>query len=141
MKREILFRGKRVDNGRWVEGSFAILEHFYYGKPTHYILTGKCDYYDQTGKVDYHPVEIDPETVGQYTGLKDKNGVPVFEGDIVEFDDGRFVVEYFDSRMGFGFSGLRGRGMVCGFTMTHWEHLKIIGNIHDNPELMEVQHE
>lgn len=123
--REILFRGKRIDNGEWVEGQFA------------YTIPSKepCIevYFDSGISIR---IRVDPYTVGQYTGLMDKNGQRIFEGDVVAFDRGEFVVTYFDCRMGFGFSGLNGRGVVSGFTMTDWEHLEVICNIHDNPELM-----
>lgn len=135
--REYLFRGKRKDNGEWVEG--------YLGQDT-IIGNGKtwlgyvvkpipqklwdCDWF-----------EIDPATVGQYTGLKDKNGNRIFEGDIVRF-------EYTGKNLGvegvetvifecgkFGVKWGWHKDFVCldGFANTTKE---IIGNIHDNPELI-----
>lgn len=125
--REIIFRGKRKDDGEWEFGNLIISPYL-----KNCVMIERL----QT-KNGYHATLIvKPESVGQYTGIKDKNRKKIFEGDIVAFDGGHFVVEYIDCRMGFAFSGLRGRGIVIGFSMSDWEHIEIIGNIHDNPELL-----
>lgn len=115
--RKILFRGKRFNDGEWISG-FLVDER----RIGNWLL---CE-------------SVHPDTVGQFTGITDKNGKKIFEHDIVRFSNGVFVVVFYDCRMGFGFSGLFGRGCVPGFGMTAWEHIEIIGNIHDNPELLET---
>ena len=141
--REILFRGKRLDNGEWVYGSFCMdaLEQF----------NGLCGVdgfirlYDK-GKEKMQTYEVDRETVGQYTGLMDKNGKRIFEGDIVaqnwyDYDEprddsfGKVVFCEYDcsfSVMDVNKDGFMPLGR-CG--SYHWE-VEVIGNIHDNPELL-----
>lgn len=114
--REILFRGKRKDNGVWVEG-------FYYedilGNPV--ILSRPRDF----GYADV--IDVDPFTVGQYTGLKDKNGNRIFEGDILSLRTGRPHVVRFEN----GAFVLENTAIPVRFA----NKFEVIGNIHDNPEL------
>ena len=124
--REILFRGK-TDKGEWVEGYYVCLN----GKE-HRIYTG----YAEIDCGSYYPdfYEVIPETIGQYTGLTDKNGNKIFEGDIVKhrsyysdnivisvvtYTDGQFLAMV-DENSGFNLS----------------DKLEIIGNIHDKPEVL-----
>ena len=122
--REILFRGKRIDNGEWTQGA-------YFPKNDNYPATIYTD--DGLG------ASVDPATVGQYTGLTDKNGKKIFEGDIVvEYD---FFGEIF--AMGpVEWSDLFVGWKVGGKTM-YGESLaiyRIIGNVHD-PEIVGVSEE
>ena len=78
MKREILFRGKRIDNGNWEEGMLCQF---------HREVAAKISPNDFGAFVSSHAWVVDPSTVGQYTGLTDKNGVKIFEGDIVRYID------------------------------------------------------
>ena len=115
--RESLFRGKRADNGEWIEG--FLVKKF-----------DKWYIYD----FDFLPYssEITPETVGQYTGLTDKKGKKMFEGDIIKdrFDDiGQ--IEYKPKYVAFII-----QGWETGFAFWVKKDIEVIGNIHDNPELL-----
>ena len=130
--KEILFRGKRKDNGKWVYGFYALFASNKGLK--HGIYTGA-----ENGCVI--PYEVDPETIGQYTGLTDKNGNKIFEGDIVNTcyacDKGKTLTVEFDcSRCGW-FPYACGDGCGCCEVDTYSpEYTGVIGNIYDNPELI-----
>lgn len=128
MTREVLFRGKRIDNGKWIEGNLFVSDT---DGRTH-ILVG-------TRRITIE-WEVDPSTVGQFTGLTDNHGNKIFEGDIVQahfttnhskqifrvtFDDGMFIFNN-------GHVKLPVRGIYG---------IKVIGNIHDNPDLLEVHND
>ena len=123
MNREILFRGKRIDTGEWVEGSY-----------TDYPGSMECPaiqtYYD-----DY---AVDVKTVGQYTGLKDKTGKRIFEGDIVlkrTYNGKRAFPVTYDSGMFHAGYGGGSSTATHGYTLDD-RRIEIIGNVHDNPELL-----
>lgn len=133
--REILFRGKRVGAGEWAEGDLHKNIEF---TKAHIHPTGE--------KV--RSVDVIPETVGQYTGLKDKNGVKIFEGDIVDASDEWWYacgpaghdspilqVEY-DADV-CGFAPFAIYDCDCGVYIDA-RRCDVIGNIHDNPKLLEV---
>lgn len=139
--REILFRGKRKYNGEWVEGFYY---HDLWGDNVHCNII-----YDG---IDY---EVIPETVGQYTGLTDKNGKKIFEGDIVELTDVNNDIKW-NAVVVFG----NPYGTYCwGWNLMYvgvnpkvntdillWvdmeesgAFIEVIGNVTDNPELLEVE--
>lgn len=131
--REILFRGKRTDSGEWVEGD--LLQIKYYNKP---II--ECKIMPQTPVSSAYPVLS--ETIGQYTGLTDKNGKRIFEGDIVhcvsKLDSADMVVifECGQFRMVLAEKYHEYQTNV-GYYDINCFAKEVIGNIHDNPELME----
>lgn len=153
--REILFRGKRTDNGKWVEGYLYI---------TH-IGSHEIGSYDAEINIERFTFDVIPETVGQYTGLTDKNGKRIFEGDIFKFDDEVWESSYTSCGTEYDSFAVENYGVV-GFDEEmarfdfikykfnensveadlHENHtidfsefvceLEVIGNIYDNPELL-----
>ncbi len=123
---EYKFRGKRVDNGQWVYGFYREWTMPEIWKDRAY-RDGINYYIDEKGTNESHLVI--PETVGQYTGLHDKNGKEVYKGDIVIYGNKIAVVVWDDD--------------TCSFKLKYKENLynmwaacEVIGNIHDNPELL-----
>ena len=128
--REILFRGKRVDNGEWVEG-FLLKDTSIYGKPENHVYIVNHEHPSGCFGSDIF-IEVDPDTVGQYTGQTDKNGKKIFEGDnVLLFETNSGVVVYDDNSAGFAIPG-----DGCGLCVSNANEREVIGNIHDNPELM-----
>ena len=143
--RNILFRGKHINTGEWIEGNYE-----YYHKPKKYIISNPY-----TGETK----GVIPETVGQYTGLTDMNGKKIFEGDICQVvytdrmcdTDGKHYENEHEMFEEVVFE----KGTYCfkitfedialyrpiGFEIYEKQkikYFKVIGNIHDNPELLEV---
>ena len=136
--REILFRGKRRDKPVWWYGSYLFLhlpDYDWTGQPRG--PAGDIHYIVDKDDINY---AVLPETIGQYTGHKDKNGTKIFEGDIVKRDFG-------EETIGVQYASVEYRDSIHGFTMnprndwmfTEFEDCEVIGNIHDNLVLMEVK--
>lgn len=149
--REILFRGKRKDNGEWVEGYLIAgrpyscdNEEVCIVPPSDPMFFPRCEisiYYD-----------VIPETVGQYTGLVDANGKKIFEGDIVTDHTNKEIGDIMPIKFGrhkisccgccyswhdaVGFYADTGYKYISSYE-ERWDDFKVIGNIHDNPELLE----
>lgn len=124
--REILFRGKNPVSGEWAYGSLILEKNAF---DERLILAIISD-------ADGNETLVNPETVGQYTGLDDKTGTKIFEGDIVKVENalvrGIFAVEY-GTNASFIVSCGERRYFLGGCNS------EVIGNIYDNPELMEVE--
>ena len=130
--REILFRGKRVDNGEWVQG--YICRYGWTGKEKNYIIP------DYTSVL--FTAEINPETVGQYTGLTDTNGRKIFEGDIIEniVTGEKGVIQWFDEYSAFMIWS-RTKNAIYFLYDNAFSRIHIVGNAFDNPELLKADKE
>lgn len=131
--REILFRGKCCTTGEWVEGFLGI------EVPDDYVIQQfSFDEYFASECIDQYSVKL--ETVGRYTGLTDKNGKKIFEGDILEGDleDSLDPGAKWRSEIIWGKFGWNCKGNKISLPMDEFDILEgeVIGNIHDNPELL-----
>jgi uncharacterized phage protein (TIGR01671 family) len=137
--REIKFRGKRIDNGQWVEGYYfktPLTDEATGSKPEDgwYFLTGgERDCISKNNCV----YEVNPKTIGQYTGLKDKNSIEIYEGDIIETEvrnkhwrdyHSKYQIDYYNGAF----------YVSEELLIDLFEHynVTVIGNIYDNPELI-----
>lgn len=128
--REILFRGKRAENDEWV---FGDLRHIFYGECYPHIVDNSNGLNNSVCGL-----EVDPATVGQFTGLTDRNGVKIFEGDIVHVKvcscSFTGCVVYWSEEARYACktkSGIR-------YAICNKFEFEVVGNIYDNPELLEV---
>lgn len=141
--REILFRGKKYnksvfDETDWIYGS--LIDSGNHEQVAIYPWVNGARTMSVRQLVSLRMEAVDPDTIGQYTGLQDKNGVKIFEGDILDYP--RWVVTYLANTSD-------GLGMNAGWYIQRdnfesWIELSntpdhvVLGNIHDNPELLEV---
>ena len=142
--REILFRAKRIDNGEWVEGYFVIGKWYLDEKERYAILPTDLCLYPHCEINEW--IEIDPDTLCQYTGLTDKNGNRIWENDIVDASEEWWSacgpaghnspivkVEWLEGLT--GFEPFANYDCDCGVYIDASE-CEVMGNIFDNPELL-----
>ena len=142
MMHEIIIKGKTYD-GMWVEGAYYHAKKYYGDPDDKHCIIPTAESLDYEQALEYFIV--DPATVGRYTGLKDRDGKRIFEGDIVKAQDDLIFSPFCD--------GLVGKVVYSEAAFfiepkdpTKSEYLfnecavyEVLGNIHDNPELMEVR--
>lgn len=128
--REIKFRAKEKKDNEWVYGSLIRSDEYYGDKrenPSYYICPFNTTFEHSNCYKDSE--EIDIETLGQFTGLKDKNGTKIFEGDIVEFDEKEWGYKYFEEiKWDYELLDLRKND--------YKQWCVVVGNVYDNPELL-----
>ena len=142
--REVLFRGKSKHTGEWVTGAY-VSKNWYLNKGV--VEESNIISYEDGDECLWHL--IIPESISEFTGLTDKNGKKIFEGDIVNRGGGFYVVRYgkhlidccgccYEYHQSVGFylerDGYNKKSIISDYDT--WNDLYIIGNIHDNPELL-----
>jgi len=136
-----LYRGKRKDNGEWVQGFY--ISHL---AAAHYIIPCRMGGYVAMDNSFYvHKwYDVDPDTVGECTGLTDKNGKLIFEGDVVEGHcHSRWSHRLQRCVVAYSRDGFEARNHLDGLDSEYYTYrvlfskdVSVIGNVHDNPELL-----
>lgn len=133
--REILFRGKRTDTGEWIEGSLVTQGQ------RRFIDTFKVKE-SYTKFFGYHNfIEVIPETVGQYTGIIDKYDDRKWEGDIFYWDERLYIIEFDEDVLAWYAEAYFEPDYSILLSSFSSDEIGVIGNIHDNPELLNTNNE
>ena len=135
-----LYRAKRKDSGEWIEGYYAVI-----GEKTVIIEKEREEFYDVEGEKKSNGnkiVEVDPSTICQCTGLKDKNGKMIWENDIVRDDNGNLYKAFWQDRYyQFSWICVKSDKLPIGAKWDFWSirnyEIEVIGSTIDNPELLE----
>jgi uncharacterized phage protein (TIGR01671 family) len=133
--RDIKFRGKQILGGEWIAGDYITdVKEFHRTCNEAYILP----HWDKLNG----PIRVNPSTVGQFTGLLDKNGKEIYEGDVLDAGD-RIVKVKWNGSCGCwdtDWISYKGPRSSNGVSASEWEfRTELIGNIHDNPELLKEE--
>ena len=127
--REILFRGQTRKKGEKVRlDGTPVDSNWVYGGVAQFNEERAIIYQTEP---EFHKFAVYAETLGQFTGLTDKNGKKIFEGDIVKYENKIYEIMYLEKYARFAPSNEHSVFMVCAFN-----HLEVVGNVHDNPELL-----
>lgn len=143
MEDRYLCRGKRTDNGEWVEGFYFCMIHPD-GRHTHHFIIPLGTDLSLGTPIEKIQVEVDPSTICRCTGLEDKNGKLIWENDIIECKDGKHnfqtQIEWDAYCAGFIFQDTETSAVGLDAITENglYSESKVVGNIFDNPELLEV---
>ena len=130
-KREILFRGWNKKNKKWIYGYYLVNRGEHFISPDEFV----------NPLASYEDYVIDADTVGQYTGMKDTNGVKIFEGDIIESNGSRHLMQYNERKAMFVTALVGALYITCGINqewINEWKKV-IVGNVYENKELIETK--
>ncbi len=141
--RTIKFRGKNLKNGQWVYGFYVHLKDSFRKRKTHRIYTGLADSMPDSEGYDFSEdyEEVDPQTVGQCTGLHDSKGNEVYEGDIIRYrtTDARYTrnPEFTTVQVRFDEKSAKFTYGIYWRDLYDERIIEVLGNIHDNPKLLQ----